>query len=257
MLVSEVMLQQTQAARVAEAFPAFLERFPDVDALAGASRAEVLRAWGALGYNRRAVAMHEAARMVVRERDGRIPSGIDELRMLPGVGPYTAAAVASIAFGEPVPAIDTNARRVMARIELGAEPDEVPATSVAQAAAGWLARDRPGDWNQAVMNLGREVCRPLPRCEFCPLAAACRFRAKGRAGAGRSSARRQPAFEGSMRQVRGSVIRELRSRTRAASIAALAGAVAEPIDRVEAAVSALERDGLVERTRAGSVRLAR
>ena len=257
-LISEVMLQQTQAARVAEAFPVFMDRFPDVPTLAAASRANVLRAWAGLGYNRRAVALHEAARAIVREHDGRVPADLASLLALPGVGPYTAAAVASIAFGEPVPAIDTNARKVVARLALGAEPGEVRASAIADSATRWLTRDRPGEWNQAVMNLGREVCRPVPRCELCPLAAACRFRAGGRAVMGRrGGGRRQPAFEGSMRQVRGGVVRELRARASAITLVTLSGALGEPPSRVEEAVGALEREGLVERTPAGRVRLPR
>jgi A/G-specific adenine glycosylase len=249
------MLQQTQASRVVEAFPRFVARFPDVVALAAASRADVLRQWGGLGYARRAVALHGAARAVIGEHDGIVPSEVSVLETLPGVGPYTAAAVASIAFGEPVAAIDTNVRKVMSRVTFGLEPDVVPAADVARAAARWLARGEPGDWNQAVMDLGREVCRPAPRCGVCPLAGICRFR--GRGGVGRRSGRRQPAFEGSMRQVRGAVLRDLRARVRATPIEAIAAALSMPVPRVDLAVDALERDGIVERTGTGRVRLPR
>ncbi len=254
-LVSEVMLQQTQASRVAEAFPAFMQRFPDVRALAAASRADVLRAWGGLGYARRAASLQDAARAIVRDLGGEVPSDVPTLLALPGIGPYTASAVASIAFGVPVAAVDTNVRKVMARVAFGREPDEVPAADVAAAAARWLPPEAPGDWNQAVMDLGRAVCLPAPRCDACPLAAACRFRANGRAG--RRSGRSQPAFEGSMRQARGGVLRELRGRDRAATIPAIAAALGYAMPRVDLAVDALERDGLVERTGSGRVRLAR
>ncbi len=258
-LVSEIMLQQTQAGRVVQAFPMFLERFPDVGALAAASRADVLRAWGGLGYPRRAVSVHEAARAIVRDHDGVVPDDVTTLRVLRGIGPYTAAAVASIAFGTPVAAIDTNVRKVMARLAFGREPAEVPEVDIARAADRWLTRDAPGDWNQAVMNLGREVCRPVPRCDVCPVAEACRFRASERAkergslGSGRS----QPPFEGSMRQVRGGVLRELRGRDRAATIGTIAAALALPVTRVDGAVDALERDGLLARTPSGRIRLPR
>jgi A/G-specific adenine glycosylase len=254
-LVSEVMLQQTQASRVAQAFPAFIDRFPDVHALAAASRADVLRTWGGLGYARRAAALHEATRSIVRDHGREVPSDVASLIALPGIGPYTAAAVASIAFGIPVAAVDTNVRKVMARVVFGCEPDEVPAADVVDAATRWLPHDAPGDWNQALMNLGREVCRPTPRCDVCPLAEACRFRACGRAG--RRSGRRQPAFEGSMRQARGGVLRELRGRERAATIRAIAAALGYPVPRVDLAVDALERDRLVQRTGTGRVRLSR
>ena len=253
MLVSEVMLQQTQASRVVEAFPAFMDRFPDVATLAEASRGDVLRAWGGLGYPRRAAALHEAARDIVRRHDGSVPSDASALLALPGIGPYTAAAVTSIAYGSPVAAIDTNVRKVMARLEFAAEPDEVADTDVVEAASRWLVREAPGDWNQAVMNLGREVCRPTPRCDACPLAGACAFRVSGRIG--RRSGRRQPAFAGSMRQARGGVLRELRGRDRAATIGTIAAALGMPVTRVDLAVEALERDGLVRRTGSGRVRL--
>jgi len=254
-LVSEVMLQQTQASRVAEAFPAFLERFPDVRALAAASLADVLRAWGGLGYSRRAAALLEASRSIMRDHGGEVPCDIGPLIALPGIGPYTAAAVASIAFRVPIAAIDTNVRNVMARLTFGCEAAEVREADIADAAARWLPHDAPGDWNQAVMNLGREVRRPTPRCDVCPLAGACRFRPSGRAG--RRSGRRQAAFEGSMRQARGEVLRELRCRDRAATIRRIAAALGYPVPRVDLAVDALERDGLVERTDSGRVRLAR
>lgn len=120
-LVSEIMLHQTQASRVEPVFAAFVRRWPSARALAAASRAEVVKAWSGLGYNRRAVALHEAARVIVAEHGGRVPRSLGALRRLPGVGPYTAAAVASIAFGEPVPLVDTNVRRVLARAELGVD----------------------------------------------------------------------------------------------------------------------------------------
>jgi len=255
-LVAEVMLQQTQAARVVEAFPRFMARFPDVAALASASRADVLRQWGGLGYARRAVALHRVARALIGDHAGAIPSDVAALETLPGVGPYTAAAVASIAFGASVPAIDTNVRKVVARLAYGREPDTVSAADIRRAAAEWLTNAEPGDWNQAVMDLGRQVCRPVPRCDVCPLARRCRFRASGRTGR-RSGRPPQPAFEGSMRQVRGSVLRELRGRARAAPSETIAAALSMPLERVVLAVDALERDGIVERTPSGRVRLPR
>ena len=256
-LVSEVMLQQTQAARVVDAFPRFLGLFPNVGALARATRASALRAWAGLGYNRRAVALHRAARSIVGDHGGRVPADVSTLLELPGVGPYTAAAVASIAFGVPVPAIDTNARKVVSRLALGVEPGETSTTEIVREAGRWLARDRPGDWNQAVMNLGRQVCRPVPRCDVCPLSPACRFRMAGRSGQRSAPAMRQPAFEGSMRQVRGRVVDELRGRTHAIPTEALADAIGESPVRIEVAIDALQRDGVVERTAAGRVRLPR
>jgi A/G-specific adenine glycosylase len=244
-LVSEVMLQQTQASRVEIAFPRFMRRFPTLASLASASPAEVLRAWDGLGYHRRAVALRDAARTIEREHGGRVPDRVVDLRALPGVGPYTAAAVASIGYGLPVAAVDTNARKVMARLEHGAERDEIGWPEAEAAATAWLARDRPGDWNQAVMNLGRSVCRSQPRCPICPLAPACRFRASGRRG--RPAARRQPAFEGSIRQVRGAVVSQLRTHP-SLSIARLIAMTGTDPARLGEAVAALHRERIVTAT---------
>jgi A/G-specific adenine glycosylase len=247
------MAQQTQAPRVASAFVPFVDRFPSIEALAAASRADVLRAWSGLGYNGRAVALHEAARAIVREHAGTVPRDVRALLALPGVGPYTAAAVASIAYGEPVAAIDTNVRRVIARAARGAEPDELTAAELSAAAESWLDRRNPGTWNQAVMDLGRAVCHPVtPGCDQCPMARWCSFAASGREG--RRSVKRQSRFEGSSRQVRGGVVQALRdlsdaTRTELASATGLSG------DRVGAAIEALLRDGLVERAGRHRVRL--
>jgi A/G-specific adenine glycosylase len=253
-LVSEVMLQQTQAARVEPIFEAFIARFPDVRALAGAPRADVLRSWAGLGYNRRGVALHEAARAIVRDHDARVPRDPVVLRGLPGVGPYTAAAVASIGHGEPVAAMDTNVRRITARAIHGAEPDEVAPDRLVGDAQAWLDPSAPGDWNQALMDLGRVFCRPAPRCGDCPLASHCRFRAAGRTG--RPSGRRQSPFEGSARQVRGAVVGALRAH-RSATAEALADRTGHPARAIAIATASLMRDGIVERTRSGRFRLPR
>jgi A/G-specific adenine glycosylase len=251
-LVSEAMLQQTQASRVIPAFTAFLVRFPTVRSLAAASRADVLRAWAGLGYNRRAVALHEAARRIRDDHGGRVPREIASLRALPGVGPYTASAVASIAFGEPVAAVDVNVRRVTARFLRAAEPAELSAAEAAADAAAWLDRDTPGEWNQSVMDLGREVCRPVPRCDRCPLALGCSFRASGRRAV--PGGRRKGRFEGSRRQVRGRVVAVLRDQA-SADLRTLAHAAAVPAERVRQVLEALVRDGLVEPVGRGRFRL--
>jgi A/G-specific adenine glycosylase len=242
-LVSEVMLQQTQVARVVPAFGEFLRRFPTIRSLAAAPRRDVLQAWSDLGYNRRAVNLSEAARMIVRSHDGRIPAAPETLRSLPGVGPYTAAAVASLAFGVPAPAVDTNAARVVARARLGAEAHEVRRTTLEAAAAGWLDRGDPGAWNQALMDLGREVCRPVPRCGTCPLSGACRFRLEGREAL--PARRPHSPFHGSIRQVRGAIIRTLRDRS-SASLGMLVRQTGEPAERVAEAVRTLAGDRLLE-----------
>ena len=254
------MLQQTQAPRVIPAYRAFLTRFPTVDLLAEAPRSEVVRAWGGLGYNRRAVALSEAARAIVRDHGSLVPSTIPELLRLPGVGPYTAAAVASLAFGVPVAAVDTNVRRVLARVHLGADPQEARPRELASLAREWLDARDPGAWNSALMDLGREVCRPRPRCDVCPLAPGCRFRASGIPGS--RAPRPQGRFEGSSRQVRGAVVAALRTHEDL-TLARLAAETGFGLDRVAAAVSGLVADGLVHTgaaaskgSPAGRVRLA-
>ncbi len=241
------MLQQTQASRVEPAFRAFLRRFPTVASLAAASRADVLRAWAGLGYNRRAVHLHAAAQAVVRDHGGRVPTDVEALRSLPGVGSYTAAAVASIAGGVAVAAPDVNVRRIVERV--GFDGDESPARSSVDAAAQrWVDRDDPGGWNQALMDIGREHCRAVPRCDGCPLVRACRWRrahpAGGSVGRGPN---RQGRFAGSMREVRGRVVDVLRTRS-CAGRAALANETGFDPSRVEEALEGLVRDGVVERS---------
>lgn len=175
--VSEIMLQQTRVETAEPYYRRWMERFPTLDDLAEASRDEVLKAWEGLGYYARARRIHDGARMVRERLGGEIPSTAQALRELPGVGEYTAGAVASIAFGEVTPAIDGNARRVLARLYDIADPG----LAELRALAGELIdRDRPGDFNQAVMELGATICTPrTPTCGACPLRSVCRARAAG------------------------------------------------------------------------------
>ncbi len=242
-LVSELMLQQTQAARVEPLFVAFMERFPTVRALASASRGDVLRAWAGLGYNRRAVSLHRAAQVVVEEHGGRVPIDPVVLRTLPGVGPHTAAAVASIAGGQPFSAKEVNVRRVVGRVGFGTAA--APVAAIDEAATRWLDRDDPGAWNQAMMDLGREHCRAIPRCDGCPVRRWCRATREG--APARSSPQSQGPFEGSMRQARGRIVDVLRLR-RSAGTTALAKATGFSSDRIDAALGGLVRDGVVART---------
>jgi A/G-specific adenine glycosylase len=238
------MLQQTQAARVVPAYVAFLSRFPDAAALAAAPRSEVIRAWGSLGYPRRAVALSEAARAIVRDHGGRVPDDPATLATLPGIGPYTAAAIAALGFGRPVAALDTNVRRVTARALLGCEAHRATDSSLPDAAAAWLGAGRPGDVLQALMDLGRTVCRPVPRCAECPLVHRCRFVADG--AVPERAPGRQPAYAGSLREVRGAVLRSLRSaRDGGSTIRGLAAATGFDGRRVAEAVRGLAADGVV------------
>lgn len=246
------MLQQTQASRVTPIYAAFLQRFPTIRDLAAASRGAVIQAWAGLGYNRRAVALFEAARKIVQEHDGRVPSQPETLQGLPGIGPYTATAVASIAFGASVAAIDTNVRRVIARVATGQEAGGLSKDDARAIAAEWLDPSDPAAWNQALMDLGREVCRPRPRCDRCPLAPHCRYRRREDGAAARTRVRSRPGssapFEGSSRQLRGQIVSALRDRS-PLTLQGLARVLGRSLRDVAAAVDSLARDGLV---RAGS-----
>ena len=171
--VSEIMLQQTRVAAVLAHYRSFLLRFPSVKALAAARQPAVLAAWSGLGYYARARALHAAAKEIVRQRGGRFPRSVDELRALPGIGRYTAAAIASIAFGRPEAVVDGNVARVLRRLS-GARASQRELWSQAELL---LSRPRPGDFNQAMMELGATVCLPgTPRCDRCPVFRWCQTR---------------------------------------------------------------------------------
>ncbi|CAB4930359.1 unannotated protein [freshwater metagenome] len=219
-LVSEVMLQQTQVSRVVPRFVAWLERWSGEAELAAASRAEVLTAWVGLGYNSRAVRLHDACTIVAR--DGW-PTDAAGLRRLPGIGPYTAAAVASFAFGEQVAAVDTNVRRVAQRLDQGRPEALVPA-------------GRAADWNQAMMELGATICQArTARCEACPVAEWCASRGQVTV-APRAPVGSRERFEDTSRWVRGRVIAALSSGASLPQI---------PPERLAPALAGLERDGLI------------
>ncbi len=168
--LSEIMLQQTRVAAVLEHYRIFLERFPDVHALAAASEDDVLAAWSGLGYYRRARMLHQCAREVAENRAGRFPHTAAELRTLPGIGRYTAAAIASIAFAEQVAVVDGNVERVLQRVT----GKVLLTTQVWEEAERRLSTNRPGDFNQAMMELGATVCLPRePRCVSCPVRKEC------------------------------------------------------------------------------------
>jgi len=182
--VSEVMLQQTQVATVVPYFTRWMARFPTVRALAAADEDAVLHAFSGLGYYSRARSLHRAARAVVERFDGALPDSVAALCTLPGIGPYSAGAIASIAFGARVPVVDGNVIRVLCRLlALAGDPGRAPLKSELWARAAELVpAARPGDFNQALMELGATICTPrAPRCADCPLAAACQARAEGRA----------------------------------------------------------------------------
>lgn len=176
-LVSEIMLQQTRVETVIPYYQRWMERFPTLESLAQASLEEVLRYWEGLGYYSRAKNLHRTAQILVQTYRGEFPQHVEHLRKLPGIGDYTAAAIASIAFGQKVAAIDGNVRRVLSRLFLISEPLSLPETQkkLKSLAVQCLPAERAGDYNQAIMDLGALICLPRsPKCLQCPLSVLCR-----------------------------------------------------------------------------------
>jgi A/G-specific adenine glycosylase len=252
-LVSEAMAQQTQAARAAEAWTSWVARWPSVSDLAAAPVADVLRAWAGLGYNRRALALHRAARAIVDEHGGRVPADVDALDALPGVGPYTARAVAAIAFGIPVGAVDTNVRRVLGRVAGGdGGPSAIRPSEMQRLADAVVPSGAAAAWTHALMDVGAMLCRPRnPRCGACPAAAWCRYAAGERtvdAGAGVASRRRRPEspFPGTTRWLRGRILEQARGAEAGAWVV-FAASIGQHGERaVREAVAALASEGLLE-----------
>jgi A/G-specific adenine glycosylase len=246
-LVSEVMLQQTQVERVIPKWHAWLAEFPTLRALATASPAAVIRAWQGLGYNRRAVSLHGLAREVVARFDGRLPGTVAELRSLRGVGPYTAAAVACFAFGQAAPVVDTNVRRVLGRV-FGCPTRSVGETE--RLAEVVLPKPQAYAWNQALMDLGATVCAAgRPKCLMCPLLGVCRT-----AGDGVRTVRRVPSgerWQGSQRFYRGRLVDELRALPSGARLIQLGPKVRRDFAEehrgwLGALARSLAADGLIE-----------
>jgi len=254
-LVSEVMAQQTQAARAGEAWTRFMNTFPTVGSLANAPPADVLRAWQGLGYNRRAINLQRAARVIVDEHGGRVPSDLASLEALPGVGPYTARAVAALAFGVPVGAVDTNVRRVLGRVVAG-DTGAMDAATLQRVADDAVPPDQPGLWTHALMDVGATLCHSRrPECESCPARPWCRYVAVVAAGSTalappapmRPAARETAApFTSTSRWLRGRIVERLRGVPNGEWVD-VAGPIGDH-DRaaVDEALAALARDGLVE-----------
>ncbi len=258
-LVSEVMLQQTQVTRVVEPWQRFLHRFPSPAACAEASAGEVVRAWDGLGYNRRALFLHRAARDIVARFGGQVPPDLASLRSLPGVGAYTARAVLAFAFERPAAVVDTNVGRVLARALAGRalSPRE------AQALADRLVPPRaPFAHNQAMLDIGAGCCTArAPRCGACPLRRGCRRALAGHpapdpaSGSAAVSVPQSP-FAGSQRQGRGRLVAALRrGPVRPSAIASAAGWHDDPV-RAGAVADALVVEGLASRGRGGRLELA-
>jgi A/G-specific adenine glycosylase len=239
------MLQQTPVARVLPAYVAWLDRWPTPAALAREPAGEAVRMWGRLGYHRRALSLHAAAAAIVARHEGEVPADLDDLLALPGVGAYTARAVASFAFGQRHPVVDTNVRRVVARLFEG-QPDAAGAAATARerALVESMLPDAPSHaatFSVALMELGALVCTARsPRCALCPVSSSCAWLA---AGSPAGSARRAQTYAGTDRQVRGRLLAVLRDHDGPVAADELARAWDEPQQR-DRALASLLADGL-------------
>jgi A/G-specific adenine glycosylase len=256
-VVSELMLQQTPVARVLPVYEEWLRRWPTPAALAAEPSGEAVRAWGRLGYPRRALRLHGIAVACVEQHGGEVPSTLEELLALPGVGSYTAAAIASFAFGQRHAVLDTNVRRVLARLVTGVE---LPPPSLTVAETRLAESMAPADpatavrWAVAVMELGALVCTArAPRCGGCPVADSCTWRAAG-SPPHDGPPRRGQTYAGTDRQVRGLLLAVLRESDDAVPRAAL-DAVWPDVEQRERALAGLLADGLVRETATGGFAL--
>lgn len=257
-LVSEVMLQQTQVSRAVPAFHGFLGLFPTPTACASASLGDVLRAWQGLGYNRRARGLHQAARVMVESHGGEVPSELTDLLALPGVGPYTARAVLAFSFEVEVGVVDTNAGRILARAVAGEAVTPREAQSLVDS---MVPSCRAWEFNQALLDLGATVCLATdPACGECPIRKRCRWSATGRStpdpargSAGVSTP--QSPFVGSDRQGRGRLVDALRQApVRKVDLPQIMGWPGQP-ERAERVAAGLVAEGMVERLGSGRFRL--
>lgn len=272
-LVSEVMLQQTQVGRVGPAWAGFMARFPTVAELAAASPADVIRAWAGLGYYGRAIRLRRAAQAIVERHGGQVPDDPATLETLPGIGRYTSRAVAAIAFGRSVAAVDTNVGRVVRRVcgRDGVSADGLrvaDSTAVIQRLAdGMVAAARPAEWTHAVMDVGASLCRRHdPRCAECPLRPFCRsaevWMASGAGPAAASNTRRPDrprrttvAFPATRRWLRGRILARLRDEADGRWISFRDPIGDHALVAVEDALRQLAAEGLIERNARGRARL--
>ena len=253
-LVSEVMLQQTQVARVVPRYAAFLSRFPTTASCAASPVGDVVRLWAGLGYNRRAINLHRAAVACVEQYDGQLPDSLSELLTLPGIGPYTARAVLAFAYEQDVGVLDTNVARVVARMHGGAlslAHAQAAADALVPAGDGWR-------WNQAMLDLGATICtKRSPSCDRCPVSASCAWFAHGLAGADPAdgsggTSGRQSTFEGSDRQGRGRLVDALRAGPLPVSHVAAVTGWRDDQARADRVAASLVADGLAELDASGT-----
>jgi A/G-specific adenine glycosylase len=255
-LVSEFMLQQTPVSRVVPVWQDWVVRWPTASATAAASAADVLRAWGKLGYPRRAKRLHECATVIARDYADVVPDDVETLLTLPGVGGYTARAVACFAYQKPVPVVDTNVRRVVARVLHGRADAAAPSAARDHAdVAALLPKDeRAHQFSAALMELGATVCTARsPRCGLCPLSA-CAWRQAGYPAS--RGFKRVQTYAGTDRQVRGCLLDVLRTKHCPVTKAELDMAWVSDSQQRERALDSLLADGLVTRTADGRYALA-
>jgi A/G-specific adenine glycosylase len=253
-LVSEAMAQQTQVARAAEAWSRFISAFPDVASLAAASPADVLRAWRGLGYNRRAVNLQRAARVILDTRGGRVPDDLAALVALPGVGPYTARAVLALAYGQAVGPVDTNVRRVIGRVVAG-DPGALRPAELQVIADASVPPERPADWTAALMDLGATVCVSRdPACADCPASRWCAFGRRAATGGPemrpsrprRARSGSQARFQTTTRWLRGRLLDRLRDAP-GEGWAEFADPIGDhPVEAVREALAGLVTEDLAE-----------
>lgn len=248
-LVSEIMLQQTPVVRVEPVWREWMARWPSPGDLAAATQADAIRAWGRLGYPRRAARLRDCAAALVRDHDGEVPVDYDALVALPGVGDYTASAVRAFAYGERAVVLDTNVRRVIGRAWEGTPLPAAHLTKPERELAARLVPDGDEDaarWNAAVMELGALVCSArAPRCGECPLAGSCEWLAAGATGLDEAP-RRTQAWHGTDRQVRGRIMALLREADGGVVIAGNPALADVEPEQLERALGSLMGDGLIE-----------
>ncbi|MEY4130895.1 MAG: A/G-specific adenine glycosylase [Actinomycetota bacterium] len=261
-LVAELMLQQTQVSRVAPRWHQFLERFPTIADCAQQSVGAVIEEWAGLGYNRRAVNLHRCAQVVCAEHDGKLPTDIDALMLLPGIGPYTARAIAAFAYEQDVAVVDTNVGRVLARFfarKFSARGAQVQADEIVPHGKGWA-------WNQGMLDVGAVCCvKRNPRCEICPLQTQCEWNRQGRpspdpAEGSAGVSKKQSAFHGSFRQGRARMLDELRKGITLLpqDLVTACGWQEQPdgVEQAQRAADSLVKDGLATTTAQGHYVLA-
>lgn len=249
-LVSEVMLQQTSVARVLPKFEAFMQKFPTPTSLASAPLGEALALWSGLGYPRRCRNLHRAAETIVAEHGGVVPATLEELLALPGVGAYTARAVACFAHGDVVAVVDVNVARVLSRV--AGEP--LKAAALQRTADDLVPADAAWEWNQVMMDFGARLCTArAPRCSECPLSRVCAWRGEGDDPARQSAmtSRPQARFEGSDRQARGRAMRAVVAGASSRRDVTEAMGLGDDQTRARALLDDLVAEGLLRSTPSG------